>query len=205
LFASQSSIFALVNTYETAAIQLLNNTSVSIRKTKYITIDGTDHKIGEPKNLSFENSDDSRAALTENMEEPLLSAILTVWEDSVQNDLVVAQEFSKTQIVNAEGIAQLDTTSESASETPAINEVTSITLPNDKFVAFSKNQYVTVGGIDYKIGDTFAVSYENSERGREFLAEDVPEPFYSAVMMVWGDTPTIVFPPEIGSEETISE
>jgi len=38
-----------------------------------------------------------------------------------------------------------------------------------------------------------AKAYINSAEGREELKAEVPEPFLSAVLAAWGDTPTLAF------------
>ena len=46
------------------------------------------------------------------------------------------------------------------------------------------------------MGELHAKAYMNSERGRAELAEEVSEPYLSAVLSVWGEEPTV--------EETVS-
>ena len=47
----------------------------------------------------------------------------------------------------------------------------------------------------YPIGDIFRRSYANSANGRKQVQEEIAEPYFSAVMAVWGEEPT-VFPEE---------
>lgn len=58
-------------------------------------------------------------------------------------------------------------------------------------VNIMKRQYITVDGVEYAVNEPFRCSYANSTSGRLSLHNDIPEPYYSAVMSVWGDTPTI--------------
>lgn len=52
-------------------------------------------------------------------------------------------------------------------------------------------QTANVDGKVYVIGEPSRRAYVNSERGRAILQEDVPEPYLSAILAVWGDTPTM--------------
>ena len=48
-------------------------------------------------------------------------------------------------------------------------------------------RYTVMDGEEVNIGEIHARAYPNSERGRAELAEEVPEPYLSAVFAVWGD------------------
>lgn len=56
----------------------------------------------------------------------------------------------------------------------------------------SKNKYITYEDQEIPVGDTWQRAYVNSDRGRADAAKEVPEPYLSAIMTVWGDTPTIM-------------
>lgn len=58
-------------------------------------------------------------------------------------------------------------------------------------VSIKKQNYATVDGAEYTIDDPWRKAYVNSERGRT-EAQEIPEPYLSAIMAVWGDTPTVV-------------
>lgn len=58
-----------------------------------------------------------------------------------------------------------------------------------------------VEGTVYVLGGN-RCSYINSIHGREQLAEGLPEPYLSAVLAVWGDTPTVVEPAPEPTPET---
>ena len=53
-------------------------------------------------------------------------------------------------------------------------------------------------GIAYEIGEPHRCAYGKSVSGRAKLAKDVPEPYLSAVMAVWGNDPTMEEPAEGG-------
>jgi len=59
-------------------------------------------------------------------------------------------------------------------------------------VSLKKQQYMIVEGIEYSIGQPWRRAYVNSERGRAEAQAEIAEPYLSAIMGVWGDTPTVV-------------
>lgn len=61
-------------------------------------------------------------------------------------------------------------------------------------VSVLKQQYITVDGIDIKVGDNVRNAYMNTQSEREQLRTLLPEEYYNAVMAVWGDTPTVAEP-----------
>lgn len=58
-------------------------------------------------------------------------------------------------------------------------------------VSVKTQKYVVVDDTEYAVGEPHRCAYVNTERGREEIAT-LPEPYLSAVMAVWGDTPTVV-------------
>lgn len=52
----------------------------------------------------------------------------------------------------------------------------------------------------YFVGDIHRRAYVNSESGRADISKDLSEPYLSAVMNIWGDTP-IVPEPEIDNHD----
>ena len=62
---------------------------------------------------------------------------------------------------------------------------------NENSVTVKTQQYIEVDGKALHVGELHAKAYINSERGREELAEEVFEPYLSAVLAVWGDIPTV--------------
>ena len=63
-------------------------------------------------------------------------------------------------------------------------------LTNDS-VSLKKQQYTVVDGKEYPIGEPWRRAYVNSVKGRAQVQEEVSEPYKSAIMAVWGDTPTV--------------
>ena len=62
-------------------------------------------------------------------------------------------------------------------------------------VSVKKQKYISVDGVTYPIGEPHRRAYVNSERGRFELASELAEPYFSTVMALWGDTPTVLEPP----------
>lgn len=58
-------------------------------------------------------------------------------------------------------------------------------------VSLRKQKYTEINGIEYHIGNPWRRLYTNSERGRELVNNEVSEPYKSAIIAVWGDTPTV--------------
>ena len=62
---------------------------------------------------------------------------------------------------------------------------------NENSVTVKTQQYIEVDGKALHVGELHAKAYMNSERGREELAQDVLEPYLSAVLAVWGEEPKV--------------
>ena len=58
-------------------------------------------------------------------------------------------------------------------------------------VSIKTERVVTVEGETFVLGNPHRCAYINSRAGRERLHEEVAEPYLSAVLAVWGDTPTL--------------
>ena len=63
----------------------------------------------------------------------------------------------------------------------------SLDVLNEYSVTVKTQQYIDIEGEELNVGEIHARAYANSERGRAELAEDVPEPYLSAVLAVWGE------------------
>mgnify|MGYP000860378665 FL=1 len=66
-----------------------------------------------------------------------------------------------------------------------------IDMLNQDSVSIKKQKYIVVDGQEYAVGEPWRRAYINSEKGREQVQTEVPEPYLSAIMTVWGDTPTV--------------
>ena len=67
---------------EKIALDMLTNDSVSILKQQYITIDGTDIKVGDNVRNAFMNTQAEREQLKEILPEEYYNAVMAVWSDT---------------------------------------------------------------------------------------------------------------------------
>ncbi len=58
-------------------------------------------------------------------------------------------------------------------------------------VSVKKQQYIVQDGKEYAIGEPWRRAYVNSTQGRKQVENEVPEPYKSVVLLMWGDTPTV--------------
>lgn len=59
-------------------------------------------------------------------------------------------------------------------------------------VSVKKQNYTTINGKEYLIGEPWRRAYVNSTEGRNEVQVEVTEPYLSAIMAMWGDNPTFV-------------
>ena len=71
-------------------------------------------------------------------------------------------------------------------------EIISIKSLTTGQAVITKDSYIDVNGTPAKVGDTWQRAYVNSTRGRGEVEAEVPEPYRSAIMAVWGAEPTVV-------------
>jgi hypothetical protein len=58
-------------------------------------------------------------------------------------------------------------------------------------VSLRKQNAMSIDGKEYPIGEPWRRAYVNSIQGREQVNTEVPEPYRSVIMLMWGNTPTI--------------
>lgn len=73
-----------------------------------------------------------------------------------------------------------------------MNEKIIIDALTDTSVSIKTQKYVIDEGQEYYVGDPHRCAYANSEQGRSQIAQTLAEPYLSAVMLIWGDTPTVI-------------
>ncbi len=78
-----------------------------------------------------------------------------------------------------------------------MQELISLDELNINSVSVVTRKYIEEDGIKYFVGDIHRRAYVNSEDGRKEINEELAEPYLSAVMTVWGDTPTVIINPEL--------
>lgn len=67
---------------EKIALDMLTNDSVSILKQQYITIDGTDIKVGDNIRNAFMNTQTERELLKAKLPEEFYNAVIAIWGNS---------------------------------------------------------------------------------------------------------------------------
>lgn len=77
-----------------------------------------------------------------------------------------------------------------------MTEKITLDMLTQESVSVKKQQYATVEGKEYPIGEPWRRAYANSERGRAQVQAEVPEPHRSAIFAVWGNAPTVTEPTE---------
>ena len=58
-------------------------------------------------------------------------------------------------------------------------------------VSLQKQQITVIDGVEYPIGQPWRRAYVNSTQGRTQVQTEVDEPYRTAILAVWGDTPTV--------------
>lgn len=59
-------------------------------------------------------------------------------------------------------------------------------------VSVEKRHFTEIEGKEYQIGTPIRREYSNSEYDRHYLKSELSEPYLSAVLSIWGETPTIL-------------
>lgn len=78
-----------------------------------------------------------------------------------------------------------------------MQELISLDELNQNSVSVVTRKYIEEDGTKYFIGDIYRRAYVNSVDGRLEINNELEEPYLSAVMAVWGNTPTVVIDPEL--------
>lgn len=72
-----------------------------------------------------------------------------------------------------------------------IEKITLDMLTQDS-VSVKKQQYIVQNGREYEIGQPWRRAYVNSISGRQQVENEVPEPYKSVIMLMWGNEPTVL-------------
>ena len=67
---------------EKIILDMLTNNSVSVLKQQYITVDGTDIRVGENVRNAFMNTQTERELLKAKLPEEFYNAVIAVWGDT---------------------------------------------------------------------------------------------------------------------------
>lgn len=66
-----------------------------------------------------------------------------------------------------------------------------IDMLNSDSVSVKTQNHMIIDGVDYDIGLPHRKAYINSVKGRAELSSEIPEPYLSGILAVWGDEPTV--------------
>ena len=75
-----------------------------------------------------------------------------------------------------------------------IKEEIKLELLNQDSVSVVFVKYIEYAGQKLQVGEAVRTGYTNSIKGRDELKEQVKEPYRTAILAVWGDKPTIIYP-----------
>lgn len=78
----------------------------------------------------------------------------------------------------------------------------SVDLLTVRSVTIKQQKYIEENGVRENVGMVHAKAYTNSATGRAELIAEVPEPYLSGILTVWGNEP-IVFEEIIEEKEEI--
>ncbi len=73
-----------------------------------------------------------------------------------------------------------------------MTEKITIDMLTEYGVSIKKQNYIEQDGVWYEVGLPRRKAYSNAVRGRSEIAQELQEPYHSAVMAVWGDAPTMI-------------
>jgi hypothetical protein len=73
-----------------------------------------------------------------------------------------------------------------------MTEKITLDILTENGVSLRKQNYATVDGTEYPIGQPWRRAYINSISGRAKVESEVAEPYKTAIFAVWGDTPTVI-------------
>ena len=65
--------------FERIFLDMLTPESVSVRKQKFVTVDGVEYSIGDPWRRAYVNSPSGRQQVQDEVPEPYKTAIFAVW------------------------------------------------------------------------------------------------------------------------------
>lgn len=60
---------------------------------------------------------------------------------------------------------------------------------NENSVSIKTERLIEIDGVMTRVGDTIRNAYMNTVKEREQLKNFLPEKYYGAIILVWGDTP----------------
>lgn len=85
-----------------------------------------------------------------------------------------------------------------------IKEEIKIELLNKDSVSVVVTKYIEYEGQKLEVGESTRTGYTNSKKGREELKEQIKEPYLGAILAVWGDKESVVYP-EVEDKGTLKQ
>ena len=76
-----------------------------------------------------------------------------------------------------------------------IKERKTVDMLTTDSVSILTQNYIEFNGVQTQVGQNHRCAYVNSETGRNDLQSAESEEVVNAVFAIWGDTPTIQYPP----------
>lgn len=70
-------------------------------------------------------------------------------------------------------------------------EKITLDMLNQDSVSVKKQEFTTIDGAEYPIGQPHRKAYINSIRGRKEVQNELPQEQKNAIFALWGDTPTV--------------
>lgn len=75
-----------------------------------------------------------------------------------------------------------------------IREEIKIELLNTNGVSVIFTKHIEYGGQKLQVGEAVRTAYVNSVQGREDLKKQIPKPYLTCILEIWGNMPTVVIP-----------
>lgn len=72
-----------------------------------------------------------------------------------------------------------------------MNEKIMLEMLTQDSVNVKKQNYAIINGVEYPIGEPWHRAYVNNIQGRTEVQEEIPEPYRSVIILMWGDAPTV--------------
>jgi len=95
---------------EQITLDMLTKDAVSIKRQRYINVDGTEYPIGEPWRRAYTNTHSGRQQVMEEVSEPYRAAIFAAWGDepTVSDSVLdpISEESEETEDEEGEGTVE---------------------------------------------------------------------------------------------------
>ena len=72
-----------------------------------------------------------------------------------------------------------------------MNEKITLDMLTANSVSLKKQNFMTIDGIEYPVGEPWRKAYVNSITGRTQVKSEISDPHKAAIFAVWGNAPTV--------------